>query len=100
AVAQQEGGFGQVVLRRERLHRRVRRKLVERHHRRGIALEASGGEGIELVEGATHAVILPHRWLPQNLPIGSSSEAISSGVASRPSTALRCGNRPKRSMMR
>ncbi len=57
-VGHHEGGFGQVVLRRDLLERRVVEPTVERHHRRRIAGEGSVREGVDLQERDLHISLL------------------------------------------
>ncbi len=56
---------------------------------------------LELLRAGAQGCLGARRARPgtQNDDFGSLRNSTSSGVDSRPSTALRCGNRPKRSMM-
>src|SRR6516164_3883320 len=54
ALRDEERGLGEIVLRGNRLHRRLRQPFGEWAHRRRIAAEQSAGEGIDLIERNAH----------------------------------------------
>ena len=47
-VGDEEGGFGEVVLGRDRLQCRIVQPFLERNHRGGIARERAVGKGVDL----------------------------------------------------
>ena len=49
-LAHEEGGLGEIVLRRDRLHRRVREPRFQRTDRGRIAAEQAVGERIDLID--------------------------------------------------
>ncbi len=49
AAADEEGGFGEVVLGGDGLHDRIGQEILERDHRGGIAFKNPAREGVHLV---------------------------------------------------
>src|SRR3954468_7218645 len=56
AVGDEERGFGEVVLGRDRLHGFGRQPGIERTHRRGIAGKRPIGKRVDLIKRDMHAV--------------------------------------------
>ena len=54
-----KGGFREIVLQGDRLHRGLGQPLAQWHHRRGIATKGAVGEGVDLVETQLHSAFQP-----------------------------------------
>src|SRR5690349_17065543 len=58
ARADVEGGLGEIVFPRDRLHGRFREPVIERANRSGISAENSAGKRVNLVDGEFHPLTL------------------------------------------
>src|SRR3546814_15436073 len=67
AARHEEGGLGQVVLRRDRLHRRIGDPTVQRADGGGVAAEDAVGESVDLIQWD------PHRFLLDPPPVRRAS---------------------------
>ena len=61
SLAHEEGGFREIVLRRDRLHGCVGQPGLERADGGRIAAEQFVGEGIDLIDRQAHGVLSPSR---------------------------------------
>ena len=93
-----EGGFAEIILRRDRLHQRVVEPALERHDRRRIAGQRPLGERIDLEEGQGRQVRLLRDFLRQAGSRGRSALRDRRGSGSRcPGSAAAAPPRPRSS---